>query len=321
MDDFRQSDSDSRVETGGTIPGTAGIPCWQVTGPRPSRIPVVIAVPHAGREYPGEVLARMRDAGRTTLRLEDRLADRLGAAVAARTSATLLVACAPRAMIDLNRAPDDIDWDMFAGVRSADRALTAHAAHAPNRRARSGLGLVPRRLPVIGEIWKQRHQPSELAARLDHIHAPYHARLDTLLRILRARWGAALLVDLHSMPPLPQPGGGPGPAFVLGDRFGTSCDGRLVAAAFAHFTEARQIAAHNRPYAGGYVLERHAAPARGIHAMQIEVDRARYLDSRLSAPGPGFTATVEVLAGLVDRLAAETAILARNAPGWAEAAE
>ena len=136
MTDFWPAHSDSQVETGGTIPGTAGVPCWQVTGPQPSRIPVVIAVPHAGREYPGEVLSRMRDAGRTTLRLEDRLVDRLGAAVAARTSATLLVASAPRAMIDLNRAPDDIDWEMFAGVRASDRAATAHAAHAPNRRAR-----------------------------------------------------------------------------------------------------------------------------------------------------------------------------------------
>ncbi|MGZ3172261.1 MAG: N-formylglutamate amidohydrolase, partial [Croceibacterium sp.] len=95
--------------------------------------------------------------------------------------------------------------------------------------------------------------------------------------------------------------------FVVGDRFGSSCDGALCAAAFDHFATAGRRAAHNRPYAGGYVLDRHAAPARGIHALQLEICRAVYLDERLHEPGPGFDRVVELLTDLVRRLAIEFA--------------
>ena len=125
---------------------------------------------------------------------------------------------------------------------------------------------------------------------------------------LRARWGAALLIDLHSMPPLgPERGTQASAEFVLGDRFGSSCDGALSAAAFDHFAAAGRRAAHNRPYAGGYVLDRHAAPGRGLHGLQIEICRAAYLDGQLREPGPGFDDVAALLAGLVRRLASEFA--------------
>jgi N-formylglutamate amidohydrolase len=230
----------------------------------------------------------------------------------------LLVAHAPRAMIDLNRAENDIDWDMFG--RGAPDNL---GSHIPGRRARSGLGLIPRRLPGLGELWNRRHEHEDLADRLDGIYRPYHNCLDAALAQLRRRWGAALLLDFHSMPALPASGGQRAAEFVIGDRFGASCEGRLVATSFAFMGAAGRVTAHNRPYAGGFVLERHALPQQGIHALQLEIDRSSYLDSRLTELGDGFGEIVVLLTGLVRQLAVEVAELGRLDPpeNWAEAAE
>lgn len=318
------------LREGGAIPGLPGVAAFVSCAPQPSAIPVLIAVPHAGRAYPSRVVERLRSPDYAALRLEDRYVDRLAHAVAAATGAALLVAQAPRAMIDLNRAADDVDWEMIArqvgGVDEspADASATG-AVHLPGRRARSGLGLIPRRLPGFGELWKRRHDLADLDGVIAEVHQPYHARLHAMLAELHGRWGAALLLDLHSMPPLALRGM-PAPEFVVGDRFGATCAGSIVGAAFAWLAENRRATAHNRPYAGGYVLERHAAPRRGIHAMQLEIDRSRYLDTRLAEPGEGFAPMVDLLSGLVRRLASEVASLgtgsaADGANGWAEAAE
>jgi N-formylglutamate amidohydrolase len=309
---------DSAGRTGGVIPGLVDEPAFVLDLAEPSEIPVLIAVPHAGRAYPPSLLDRMRNPGFAALRLEDRLVDLLGQRVAAATGAALLVARAPRAMIDLNRAPDDIDWDMFN--RGEQRPV---GSFTPGLRARSGLGLIPRRIPGLGELWKRRHDHNELEARIAGIHDPYHRCLGETLARLRERWGAALLIDLHSMPPLATRHGHPAPEFVVGDRFGAACEGRLVALSFAYLAECRRPCAHNRPYAGGYVLDRHAAPLAGIHALQLEVDRSSYLDSRLADAGAGLDAVADLLAGLVRRLAAEVVELAQPGDGcnWSEAAE
>jgi N-formylglutamate amidohydrolase len=302
-------------DDGGSIPGKAGAAAYRITMPKPSALPVLIAVPHAGRAYPESLLAQMRSPDLAALKLEDRHADHLAEAVARASGAALLVAQAPRAMIDLNRGEDEVDWDMFVGGPPG-----APRSRPPGLRARSGLGLIPRRLPGLGELWKQRLEESELTLRIEAIHRPYHRCLAATLAELRERWGAALLIDLHSMPPLGLRGGQPAAEFVLGDRFGASCHGALIASSFAHFGEARRAAAHNRPYAGGHVLERHADPDRAIHALQLEIDRSSYLDARLSEPGAGFADMVQVLTGLVRRLASEVAELGRHG-GWAAAAE
>ncbi len=315
MTDDASPIADSHRQQGGSVPGAAGQSAFSLTVPQPSALPVLIAVPHAGRAYPGSLIEQMRNPGFSTLKLEDRYADRLGQAVARETGAALLVAHAPRAMIDLNRAVDDVDWEMIEQGQ-----MDQPDSYKPGPRVRSGLGLIPRRLPGLGELWKQRLGADELAARIESIHAPYHDCLSENLAQLRARWGAALLLDLHSMPPLSPRGAAAGPEFVLGDRFGASCGGTLVASCFGYFVQTGRVAAHNRPYAGGFVLERHARPDHGIHALQIEVDRTCYLDSRMAEPGPGFAATVALLAGLVRRLAADVADLGQAA-GWANAAE
>ena len=271
-------------------------------------LPVLIAVPHAGRAYPGAVLADMRDAGLSQLRLEDRHVDAVAVEIARATGAGLLVAHAPRAMLDLNRASDDIDWDMVEGGALEDGQRSAHRNPGTNARARSGLGLVPRRLPGFGEIWRSRLPREELARRIDRIHQPYHEFLGTELRRIRDAWGAALLIDLHSMPPLRRPSGEErAPQIVLGDRFGAACQNILATCAFRYLDRHGCAVAHNRPYSGGYVLDRHAEPARGIHGIQLELCRSTYLDPSLSEPTAAVKPLATMLAGLVRELGAATA--------------
>lgn len=305
---------------GGRVPGLEGAPAFTLTRPQRLRLPVLIAVPHAGRAYPDAVVARMREPALAQLRLEDRHVDRLGIAIARETGAALLVAHAPRALLDLNRAEDDVDWDMIEGGRP-ERIPAPEPGQRGNARARSGLGLVPRRLPGSGEIWRGRLSRGELAERTEHIHRAYHTMLAAELARIREEWGAALLIDLHSMPPLrPLEGEVHAPVLVLGDRFGASCHPALMGRALGHL-EARGVpAAQNRPYSGGYVLDRHGAPQHAVQAMQIEVCRATYLDRHLSQPGAGLPAVSAMLAALVRELGAEAALLGRN-EGLQQAAE
>jgi N-formylglutamate amidohydrolase len=312
------ADNDSPESSGGCIPGAPGFAAFRAWVEEPSALPVLISVPHAGRAYPRALLREMRQPDAAALKLEDRYVDKLARAVGQETGAALLIAQAPRAMIDLNRSPQDVDWEMFGRANRPGQGY-----EHPSRRARSGLGLIPRRLPGIGELWRRRHDDEELSARIEQIHEPYHARLAAMLEALHGRWGTALLIDLHSMPPLAPRGGQLAAQFVIGDRFGTTCHGSLVGAAFAQLAQAERPAAHNRPYAGGYVLERHARPGAGIHAMQIEVDRSCYLDARMVEPGPGLDGVVAVLSRMVRRLAGVVVELSGSAghPGWPLAAE
>lgn len=296
-----ESDNARTVQAGGYIPG-APDPAFRLSRDSRCPLPVLLSVPHAGRIYPPALLARMRQAPFSTLRLEDRLVDHVAELVACETGATLLVADAPRALIDLNRSPEDIDWDMIEGASA--RGRRSH----PSRRSRSGLGLVPRRLAGIGEIWTDRLSQAELEERIAAVHKPYHQALGLALESLRDRWGAALLIDCHSMPPLhsrfPDE---PVPEFVVGDRFGASCDPALTDRALAFLARNGRTGSRNRPYAGGYVLERHAQPARGIHCLQLEVCRTTYLDAGLTEPSARLAGLARLLAGLIRDLAGSLA--------------
>ncbi|MBV7260363.1 N-formylglutamate amidohydrolase [Erythrobacter crassostreae] len=317
-DDPRQGLMSSR--SGGAVQDELHGPAFTHVSPHSMPLPVLIAVPHAGRVYPAETLAQMRDSELSQLRLEDRYVDLLGVEIAKATGAGLLVAHAPRAMLDLNRAHDDVDWEMIDGP--ARRSTKPEPVlTGTNRRARSGLGLVPRRLPGFGEIWRQRLTRDELDRRIDSIHRPYHAFLARELERIRDEWGAALLIDLHSMPPLRrQSGQDHAPQIVLGDRFGSSCHHSLITRACRFLEGNGKAVAHNRPYSGGYVLDRHASPVRGIHAAQVEMCRSTYLDDRLSEPSDALRPLANMLAGLVRELGAETAHLAAGGR-MAQAAE
>lgn len=294
------SSNAAEPRAGGTIPGTEQ-PAFTMEAIEKSELPVLIAVPHAGRSYPESILRRMRDAEYSMLRLEDRLVDCVAREIASETGAAFISAQAPRAMLDLNRADDDMDWSMVA--EGAPRQQSNSRA---NRRARSGLGLVPRRLHGLGEIWRDRLTQTELQQRIDMIHVPYHRAVSQALSALRRRWGAALLIDVHSMPPLKKRHPDDHPAeFVIGDRFGASCDGAIPARALRYLGRQERRVAHNRPYAGGYVLDRHGKPSLGIHAMQLEICRSLYLDARYEETTARLPALARMLAGMVRELASE----------------
>jgi N-formylglutamate amidohydrolase len=268
---------------------------FSLSGLEDARLPVLVAVPHAGRDYPDEVLTNLRVAPQVLERLEDRHADMLLGGVAAAGCATL-TAHAARAWIDLNRAPNEVDPQMIS-----DAPRTAFAQ--PSIKVRGGLGLVPRRLADHGELWQRPWLRASIAKRVSALHEPYHGALAYALQSLRARFGCALLIDLHSMPPLRPEGKAAAPQIVIGDRYGRSAGAKLCDLAVRTLTQRGLTVALNHPYAGGYVLERHGRPGRAVHALQVEVDRSLYLDAALTDPGPGIAAIARTLADLAVALA------------------
>ncbi len=250
--------------------------------------PVVLSVPHAGRDYPSALLAAIRVPVEALRILEDRHVDQL--ALAARGTETLLVQRPARAWIDLNRAEHERDPKLDDGA-DPTRSPTMSA------KLRSGLGLVPRRIAAAGDIWAKRLSGDAVNARIMADHRPYHAALSTLLATARARFGVAVLLDIHSMPPL----GAPGEAaqIVLGDRFGKSAASRFIARLEGEAEASGITHALNTPYAGGHILDRHARPQSGIHAIQIEFDRTLYLDAAHDAPSPGFAGTAAMLRRMI----------------------
>ncbi len=259
-------------------------------GPAQPKWPVILSVPHAGRAYPPDLSDDCRFPASRLLPLEDRHADLL-AEEAWRHGFSGLVAQTPRAIIDLNRAEQDMDPGMLSAPLPAPAILSL--------KARGGLGLVPRRTAHLGDLWRRRFHPDEIEARIEQHHRPYHSALTTLLEAAHARFGSVLLIDLHSMPPLARDGIAEPPQIVIGDRFGRSATSLLSEIAGGVAEAAGLRVAFNAPYAGGHILDRHAAPARGIHALQIEIDRRLYLDRSLSLP----TAGVEVISNLIATIA------------------
>lgn len=269
-------------------------PSFERHGPQEPISPVVLSVPHAGRNYPLPLRAALRVPLINIRALEDRYADAI--ALGALEIETAFVAERPRAWIDLNRSESDRDPRLDDGARSG----------APlSAKLRSGLGLVPRRVGSSGDIWSRRLSAEEVEARIRDDHRPYHAALADALAAARARFGVAVLLDVHSMPSLGDPA--TAPRLVLGDRFGKSAaarfSGRVEGVARAHGI----ACAANTPYSGGHILEKHGDPHRGIHAIQLEFDRTLYLDSALDQPGPGLKAAVAMLRAIIDALADEAA--------------
>ena len=176
----------------------------------------------------------------------------------------------------------------------------------PGPRARGGLGIVPARTPQDGELWKRKVTVRELERRIAQAHRPYHEGLAVAIESAMARHGEIVLLDCHSMPPRA------GQAeVVIGDRFGRSAAPWLGDLARRTAEQSGFSAAMNDPYAGGWIVERHGRPADGVHAIQIEIDRAVYLDSAMSRPGPGFDRASRLLEALARQLG--EALLQRQA--------
>jgi len=262
-------------------------------GPAQPGLPVVLSIPHAGRDYPYDIDKYSQFRSFDLLCLEDRYADLL-ADQAWRAGYSGLVSRTPRAIIDLNRAEHDLDPAMLTTPTGPPALLSV--------KARGGLGLIPRRTAGLGELWRRRFTPAEVEARITGHHRPYHQALGALMQQALDRFGAALLLDVHSMPPLPSLSGQQAPQIVIGDRFGRSAAPMLTEIACATAKQAGFRVALNAPYAGGHILDRHARREDGIHALQIEVDRQLYLDSALSEPGAGIDRIKALIAGIAAEL-------------------
>lgn len=285
---------------GGSIPNWDA-PAFRMSDVAEAKIPFLIAAPHGGRDYSTDIWQKMRNPHSTSLSLEDRLVDQIAKAVSIRTGAAALIAQAPRALIDLNRDPNDIDWQMVTDGRPERRV-----SNAANRRARTGLGLIPRRLLRAGEIWKTPLSRKELEERIRRVHSPYHHTLDRMLQSLRDRFGLAFLLDLHSMPPLaPAKRRNRQVEFVVGDRFGASAPDSISSGAIDFFDRRGRVAERNSPYAGGYILDRHARPMGQIFGLQLEICRSTYLDHTLTSATPRIGAVANLIAQLVTYLNAQ----------------
>jgi N-formylglutamate amidohydrolase len=228
--------------------------------------PVVISVPHAGRAYSAEHRALMRPPVEKIVPLEDRHVDTL---IEHLSGVPVLAAQAPRAWIDLNRHEAEIDPGLVDGVIASRLMLTP--------KVRNGLGLIPRRLAGVGEIWRGRLRHGDVTSRIANVHRPYHQALKALLDRARTAHGLAILIDLHSMPPLAERSG-PAPRVVIGNRFGHTAGAWVTACAAAACARFDLGWRENTPYPGGYIVERHGMPSLSVHALQVELDRSLYLD-------------------------------------------
>lgn len=266
-------------------------------GPASPRSPVILSVPHAGRHYPQELLSQTRIGADRLKLLEDRFVDRL-VAPAAERGFTVVVARTARASIDLNRSEREIDPEMIAPP-------PARSSLETSAKVRGGLGLIPRRLAGHGNIYRAEIDAGDVDRRITEVHRPYHAALSDALDAARRRFGTAVLLDCHSMPPLVARHGNPRPDIVLGDRNGRSAAPGFASRAAAVCRDRGFRVAHNTPYPGGYILARHGSPERDVHALQLEICRSLYLDFALDEPGPGFARIAALIGAIADGLAAE----------------
>ena len=268
---------------------------YTLTRPAAATAPFLFASPHSGSLYPASMLEALRVPVMDLRRTEDAFVEELFASAPA-AGATLMAARYGRSVADLNRDPRELDPSMFEGG-------PPRACGIPTVRVEAGLGCLPRVAARGEEIYCRRLSREEGEGRLTHIHDAYHARLAEELAGLREIHGHAVLIDCHSMPSV-QPGRRALADIVLGDRFGSSCDPRLTARAEREFRELGLSVARNAPYAGGYTTRRYGRPKRGIHALQIEINRGLYMDEQDVARLPAFEAlrdTIrQVVTGLID---------------------
>jgi N-formylglutamate amidohydrolase len=254
---------------------------FEVARPRELTAPLLFNSPHSGRIYPRAFLAASKLDALTLRRSEDAYVEELFGFVGA-LGAPLLYAHFPRAYLDVNREPYELDPALF-------RDGLPHYANTQSVRVVGGLGTIARIVSESDEIYRE---PLSLVAALERInllYTPYHTTLRSLLVEAQQAFGLGVLIDCHSMPsnPIADYGGGR-PDFVLGDRYGTSCSGELTRVAAEQLKALGYVVELNKPYAGGYITEHYGRPQAGLHALQVEINRALYMDEMSFDKSPGF---------------------------------
>src|SRR5215213_8103620 len=248
-------------------------PPHHVLEPARQTIPFVFNAPHAGAVYPGAFLAASRLDAVALRRSEDAFVDALFANVVA-LGAPLMTARFPRAYLDVNREPYELDPRMFEG-------RLPPFANTRSMRVAGGLGTIPRIVADGQEIYRGRLASDDALRRIERLYKPYHRALRGHLARTAQVFGHAILIDCHSMPSTSLHREDVSKAdVVLGDRYGTSCAPVLTDLVDAHLRSRGYLVVRNKPYAGGFITEHYGEPALGRHALQIEINRALYMDER-----------------------------------------
>lgn len=269
---------------------------FEVFEPAHHRIPFVFNSPHSGRRYTPAFMAQSRLDAVAIRRSEDHYVEELFSA-AVPLGAPMLVAHFPRAYLDVNREPYELDPRMFSGE------LPAHI-NRNSVRVAGGLGTIPRIVAENMEIYRGRLTADEALERIETLYKPYHACLRKLIARTHVSFGQAILIDCHSMPGnIRVPGSPDKPDIVIGDRYGTSASCRLSRAASDILTDLGFATVRNKPYAGGFITEHYGRPARSLHAIQIEVNRALYVDETTLAKRREFPLIAGLLGQFMARLA------------------
>jgi N-formylglutamate amidohydrolase len=265
-------------------------PPFEVLEPAEWRGAAVFNSPHSGRVYPPEFLTVARLDLATLRRSEDSFVDELFAGVV-RRGHPLMRAHFPRCYVDVNREPYELDPRMFEGRLPS-------FANTRSMRVAGGLGTVARVVGEAQEIYDERLPVGEALRRIEGLYKPYHRALRRLMTRIHRDVGAAILIDCHSMP---SSAGAkderPRADIVLGDRYGTSCAGPVTDVIEQALRDCGYTVSRNKPYAGGFITEHYGNPAAGLHALQLELNRALYMDERRYERSASFA---EVAGDLVD---------------------
>ncbi|PQV56546.1 N-formylglutamate amidohydrolase [Defluviimonas denitrificans] len=253
---------------------------------------VIFSSPHSGRDYPSGFVRKSVLDERTIRSSEDAFIDDL-LDCAPSLGAPLLAARCPRAYVDLNRGPDELDPAVIEGLRPAGY----------NPRVSSGLGVIPRVVAGGKAIYRGKLSPDEVMGRIDDCWTPYHDCLKGLIAKSRTAFGEAILLDMHSMPHEAvdsiAAAGARRPEIILGDRFGAAASSQVVDRVEAAFEAAGLRTLRNAPFAGAYIAQQYGRPAGGTHVIQIEIDRALYMNEREIRPNGNYKGFKKLLAGIV----------------------
>ncbi|MDF2094460.1 N-formylglutamate amidohydrolase [Aquibaculum arenosum] len=287
---------DASVAVSDTQPFIAG---HEVLQPARQTLPLVLSSPHSGSRYPSEFLAASRLDPLMLRRSEDSFVDEIFAC-APQLGAPLLRAHFPRAFVDPNREPYELDPAMFD-------APLPDFANTRSPRVAAGLGTIARVVANGAEIYRGKLALSEALERIRLYYYPYHRNLTELIDATRRRFGYCILLDCHSMPSTTgsRDSGGMQQAadFVLGDCYGTACAPTLTEAALENLRGAGYRVRRNKPYSGGFVTRHYGRPNEGVHALQIEINRALYMDEAAIRRRPGLRRLAGLMPGLLEALA------------------
>ena len=272
-------------------------PPFEVLEPAEWQGPLVFNSPHSGNVYPPAFLASARLEIAQLRRSEDSFVDELFSGVV-RRGFPLMRAHFPRCYIDVNREPYELDPRMFDGRLPS-------FANTRSMRVAGGLGTVARVVGDAQEIYDQRIPVDDALRRIEGLYKPYHRTLRRLVTRVHRDFGTAILIDCHSMPSIAgSRDERPRADVVIGDRYGTSCVAVVADTIETALQDAGYSVSRNKPYAGGFITEHYGNPPAGLHAIQLEINRALYMDERRYEPIASFGRLAADLERLADRLAA-----------------